>query len=140
LAEPAAGRLLVVAGAIVVPGPPDRVLVAQRAHPPELAGRWEFPGGKVEPGETPRDALVRECREELGVRVEVGAVLGADVALPGGRLRLFACRTPDVPAPLEHRALALRTAAELPGLSWLDTNRPLLARVQVMLNGASSAG
>ena len=49
-----------------------RVLACARAHPPELAGFWEFPGGKVEPGETEVEALVRECVEEIGVRVEVG--------------------------------------------------------------------
>ncbi len=48
------------------------VLIAQRDHPAELAGRWEFPGGKAERGETPQAALVREIGEELGCRIEVG--------------------------------------------------------------------
>lgn len=57
---------MVVGAAIVRDG---RVLAARRSRPVELAGRWEFPGGKVEPGESERDALVRECAEELGVRI-----------------------------------------------------------------------
>lgn len=49
-----------------------RVLLSQRKSGTHLAGAWEFPGGKVEPGEDPRDALVRELREELGIEVDVG--------------------------------------------------------------------
>jgi 8-oxo-dGTP diphosphatase len=60
-----------VVGAVVVDDlvAPSRVLAARRAAPPELAGRWEFPGGKVEPGENPEDALRREIREELSVDI-----------------------------------------------------------------------
>ncbi|GAA2556102.1 8-oxo-dGTP diphosphatase [Neomicrococcus aestuarii] len=54
---------------------PTRLLVARRSAPPALAGLWEFPGGKVEPGETCENALLREIREELGVTVTLGAEL-----------------------------------------------------------------
>lgn len=58
---------------------PTRLLVARRSAPPALAGLWEFPGGKVEPGETCENALLREIREELGVTVTLGAELGGPI-------------------------------------------------------------
>ena len=58
-----------------------RVLAARRTGPPELAGQWELPGGKVDPGETEADALARELAEELGIEVAVGERVGADVDL-----------------------------------------------------------
>ncbi|HEY0229434.1 MAG TPA: NUDIX domain-containing protein, partial [Mycobacterium sp.] len=72
---------IVVAGAVIRS---STVLVAQRARPPELAGRWELPGGKVAPGETEGVALARELAEELGLEVgdvAVGERIGADIAL-----------------------------------------------------------
>ena len=71
---------LVVAGAVVDPGG-RTVLLAQRVYPPEVAGLWELPGGKVEPGESPEEALRRELAEELGVVVTVGAPLRERVRL-----------------------------------------------------------
>ncbi|MDA8440698.1 MAG: (deoxy)nucleoside triphosphate pyrophosphohydrolase [Propionibacterium sp.] len=61
---------MVVAGIVVSKG---RVLVARRSYPPEIAGSWEFPGGKVEPGESADSALARELHEELGITVQVDA-------------------------------------------------------------------
>jgi len=60
--------LLVVAAALV--DADDRVLIAQRPEGKALAGLWEFPGGKLDPGERPEDALIRELREELGIAVK----------------------------------------------------------------------
>ena len=69
-------KRLVVGGVIVDDlFAPSRVLAARRTRPPSLRGRWEFPGGKVEPGESPQEALTRELREELGISVDVGAEL-----------------------------------------------------------------
>lgn len=64
-----------VVGAAVVDSleAPTRMLVAQRSEPQTVAGMWEFPGGKVEPGESCEQALVRELKEELGVQARLGA-------------------------------------------------------------------
>ncbi|RCV47194.1 NUDIX domain-containing protein, partial [Marinitenerispora sediminis] len=67
--------VIVVGAAIVRDGV---LLAAQRAEPPQMRGRWELPGGKVDPGESDEEALVRECREELGVRIRPVHRLGAD--------------------------------------------------------------
>ena len=83
--------LIIVGAAILVDG---RVLGCERAEPPEVAGRWEFPGGKVEPGESDVDALIRECEEELAVVIAVGDRIGTDVPLAHGRavLRVWLAR------------------------------------------------
>jgi len=77
----------VVAG--VITDPRGRVLLARRTRGRHLAGLWEFPGGKVDPGETPEQALVRELHEELGIEVIVGApVIGVPHRYPHKRLYL----------------------------------------------------
>lgn len=62
------GKLVLVAACALVDGD-GRVLLAQRPEGKSMAGLWEFPGGKVEPGEVPEDCLIRELREELGITV-----------------------------------------------------------------------
>ncbi|MGI9063280.1 MAG: NUDIX domain-containing protein [Pseudonocardiaceae bacterium] len=117
-----------VVGAALIAG--GRVLAAQRAHPEEAAGRWELPGGRVEPGEAENRALVRECCEELGVGVVAQERIGPDVPLAQGRvLRVYAARLADPaaePLALEHRALRWVPAGELGDLDWLDADRALL--------------
>ena len=130
--------MLVVAAAIVRAG---RVLAAQRSYPAELADCWEFPGGKLEPGEKPTAALVREIHEELGVDVAVHERLGDDVPLQlpkpvPGRLRLYRCSlsAPDaMPLAREHARLRWVGARDLDGLGWLGTNRQLLPLVRAAL-------
>ena len=68
-----AGLPVIVAAAVCIDG--ARVLLTKRPSGTHLAGAWEFPGGKLEPGESPEEALAREMREECGVEVEVGAAL-----------------------------------------------------------------
>ncbi|HEX5256124.1 MAG TPA: (deoxy)nucleoside triphosphate pyrophosphohydrolase [Mycobacterium sp.] len=115
---------IVVAGALICA---SKVLVAQRARPPELAGRWELPGGKVAPGETERDALARELAEELGLSVgdvTVGDRLGDDIAVDGFTLRAYRVRLiRGEPDAHDHRALRWVTAAELHDLDWVPADR-----------------
>ena len=125
-------RTLVVGAAILRDG---CVLAARRTAPPEAAGRWEFPGGKVEPGESPEVALVREITEELGCRIEVTGWL-AGTALIGDRHALrvaFAVLTEGEPAPTEHDAIRWVTAAEIDGLDWLDPDRPFLTGLRARM-------
>jgi 8-oxo-dGTP diphosphatase len=121
----------VVGAAIVRDG---AVLAARRKSPHPLAGGWEFPGGKVEPGESDDAAVVRECREELGVEVAAGARLGAADG-DGFRLVLYAATLlRGTPAPLiDHDVLRWLTAAELEDVPWLPIDRELLPAVRTVL-------
>jgi 8-oxo-dGTP diphosphatase len=122
----------IVGAAVVRDG---RVLAAQRAAPPQLAGRWEFPGGKLEPGETEAAGLVRECREELGVDVEVGSRLGADIwVTTEAVLRVWLARLPGgEPQAYEHLALRWLAPDELDDVDWLAADRPLVAALRPVL-------
>lgn len=71
--QPTASATVLVAAAILVER--GRVLLTQRKRGTHLEGAWEFPGGKVEPGEDPKDALARELREEIGVDAAVGDIV-----------------------------------------------------------------
>ncbi|MGI8692801.1 MAG: (deoxy)nucleoside triphosphate pyrophosphohydrolase [Geodermatophilaceae bacterium] len=123
-----------VVGAAILDGH-GRVLAAQRAKPPDLAGRWEFPGGKLRPGESEHDGLVRECAEELGVTVAPQRFVG-DVPIPGNRrLRVWtALIVRGEPSPIEHRELRWVTAEEIDDLDWLEPDRPLLPALKPLLS------
>jgi len=109
-----------------------RFLAARRTEPPALAGRWEFPGGKVEPGESDAAALVRECQEELGVEIEVGAPVGPHYSVGGGAyvVRTYRARLlSGEPSPLEcHDALCWLRPGEsaVRELPWLDGDYVIL--------------
>lgn len=123
----AMGRRLVVAAALVDDlGAPTALLAARRSRPVELAGMWEFPGGKVDPGETPVEALHRELDEELGVTVELGAeVAGPDdggwIITDRHVMRLWLARvTAGEPEPqVEHDELRWLGRGELMDVPWL---------------------
>ncbi|MEH0845320.1 (deoxy)nucleoside triphosphate pyrophosphohydrolase [Micromonospora sp. CPCC 205711] len=125
---------VVVGAAIISDG---RVLACARAAPPEVAGMFEFPGGKVEPGESETAALARECVEELAVRVEIGDRVGRDVRMAHGRsvLRVYAARLlhGDQPRALEHSAMRWLAAAELDTVTWLPADAPIVAALRPLL-------
>lgn len=134
----APARRLVAAAAIVDSlRAPRALLCARRSAPPDLAGRWELPGGKVEPGETAEAALHRELAEELGVAVE----LGPRVLAPGDgdwpilgerrmRVWLAALRDGEPAALADHDALRWVPYEDLDALDWLDPDRPIVAALR----------
>lgn len=123
---------VVVGAAIVEEG---RLLAAQRSEPPALRGGWEFPGGKVDPGESEHEALVRECVEEIGVKIVVGRQVGGDWALSDGYvMRIWLAEIGSgVPHPHEHLALRWLEPHQLYEVAWLPADLPVVAAVERLL-------
>ena len=124
-----------VVGAMIVDDleAPKMVLAARRTTPPSLRGRWEFPGGKVEAGEVPEDALARELGEELGIAV----ALGAELVQPERRtwlisekleMRLwFVAIAKGEPMPIDsHDKVRWLDAHSLESVDWIDADRQVL--------------
>lgn len=152
LAQDWSARSIVVGAAIIAEG---RLLAQQRRHPAHHAGRWELPGGRVEPGETEAEAVVRECREELGVEVEPGGRLGTDIPIgaDGGMLlRIHLAelrpaaeprpaaeyRESSIPRPVEHRALRWVGLDGIDELDWLEADRLLVGSMRAALSAGPS--
>lgn len=136
--------VVVVAGAVVRAG---ELLIARRTAPPELAGRWELPGGKVEPGESETAALARELAEELGIVVEVGGRLGAAIPLGCGadgvrrELHAFHVELRSGTASYSiHDALRWVAPDDLDGIDWVPADRALLPELRRLLQDERSAG
>jgi 8-oxo-dGTP diphosphatase len=131
-------RTLVVGAAIIRD---RRLLAARRTTPPETAGRWELPGGKVEPDESPGDALVREIDEELGCRVTVDAWLDGEQPIGTTHL-LRAARCTMVegePRPGDdHDELRWLGPEEVDDVDWLEPDRPFLPALRTLLLGSDS--
>jgi len=131
---------IVVVGAALLDG--GRLLAARRSAPPELAGRWELPGGKVERGETPEAALVRELREELGIAAApVERVPGEWPLKPPYVLQVWTARLlpgSGRPQPLQdHDELRWLTPGERWDVDWLEQDVPAVhATVALLDSGA----
>ena len=132
-------RIAVVGAAILEGG---RCFVAQRPPGGAMGHRWEFPGGKVERGEDPRVALVRELHEELSVDVEVGDHLGRGIAVHGDGDRRFEIQLDVYRATLigrrrpvlrEHLLARWCTAAELAEVDWAAADVPVVPAVAAVL-------
>ena len=122
-------RVLHVVGAAVVRD--GLCLVAQRGPTMSLAGKWEFPGGKVEQGESPEVALARELAEELGIEIGVGAVLARSHAMTSIQLDVYAAELlRGDPAPREHAQVRWLSADELAPLDWAEADIAVVPAVQ----------
>jgi len=129
--------MMVVAAALV--DADGRILVQQRPPGRALAGLWEFPGGKIEPGETPEAALVRELREELAIDVTEACLAPACFAsapLDDRHLLLllYVCRKwSGVPVALEATALRWVRPVELHALAMPPADRPLIGLLEALV-------
>lgn len=138
-AAPAPGLPLLTVACAVLVDADGRVLVAERPAGRDMAGLWEFPGGKVEPGETPEAALVRELDEELGLETATSCLAPcgfASHAYPGFHLLLlaFAIRKwRGVPVAREGQRLQWLPVPALFRLPMPPADRPLLGQIAALV-------
>jgi 8-oxo-dGTP diphosphatase len=138
-APPAGDRPIVLVAAVALIDPDDRILLAQRPAGKTMAGLWEFPGGKVEPGETPERALVRELREELGIDTRESCL--APIAFASHAydkfhllMPLYVCRRwRGLPQSLEGQALRWVRIRELRDYPMPPADIPLVAQLRDLL-------
>ncbi|HEY5722545.1 MAG TPA: (deoxy)nucleoside triphosphate pyrophosphohydrolase [Allosphingosinicella sp.] len=129
---------MVVVAAALVDGE-GRVLLQQRLPGRSMAGLWEFPGGKVEEGERPEAALIRELEEELGIATDEACLAPAAFASAdnGGRhmlLLLYICRKwRGTPQPLDAAALAWVRPAQMFALDMPPADKPLIGLLDALI-------
>jgi 8-oxo-dGTP diphosphatase len=130
---------LVLVAAVVLVDADGRVLLAQRPEGKQMAGLWEFPGGKVDPGETPEAALIRELREELGIDVAASCLAPftfASHAYPDFHLLmpLYVCRKwSGIPLAREGQRLTWVRPARLADYAMPPADKPLVAMLRDLL-------
>jgi 8-oxo-dGTP diphosphatase len=131
-------RVPVVGAALVRDG---RVLASRRTQPAHLAGLWEFPGGKVEEGESDIEALVRELDEELGCEARVGERVGPEVLIGDTAvLRVYlATLVAGEPQLVDHDAHRWLSVEELDDVPWIPIDAPVVGALRQLL-GSSLAG
>ncbi len=132
MTEPAGGKPVVLVAAVALIDGDGRVLLARRPPGKSMAGLWEFPGGKVEPGETPETALIRELHEELGIDTWASCLAPLTFASHGYDsfhllMPLFACRRwQGIVTPREGQELAWSRAADLARYPMPPADIPLI--------------
>ncbi|HEY2446464.1 MAG TPA: 8-oxo-dGTP diphosphatase MutT [Rhizomicrobium sp.] len=132
-------RPLILVAACALIDADGRVLIAQRPAWKEMAGLWEFPGGKIEPAEKPEQALVRELLEEIGIEVSEDCLAPytfASHAYPEFHLLmpLYVCRKwKGSPCAKEHQALKWVRPGELGGYSMPPADLPLVSMLRELL-------
>lgn len=131
--------LLVSAAALV--NSRNEVLLAQRPEGKQMAGAWEFPGGKVEPGETPENALIRELHEELGIGIAAKDLepfwflshsypeFGFHLMMPVWIVRQWQGEA----QALEHQAICWKLPSQMHDLTMIEADDPLVARLKAVL-------
>ena len=125
-------KIIEVVGAIIKDG--DRYLVGQRAANKAQGGLWEFMGGKIEPGETPEQALARECREELDLEIENERIIDSVIhEYPEKtiRLTLIECtpRAGSIPCALEHQQIRWVAPKEMESLPFCPADEDLIQKL-----------
>lgn len=115
-----------------------RVLIAQRADDDKLAGKWEFPGGKIEPGETPQECLKREIQEELEVEIDVSDFFGESIyTYQSGTIKLLAywCRWISGELSLNvHSQIMWANQSELDLYDFAPADIPIVKKLKQSLN------
>ena len=139
MTESIALKPMLLVAAVALVDADQRVLVAQRPAGKSMAGLWEFPGGKIEPGETPEQALKREALEELGLRLCdncMQPLIFVSHGYPDFHLLmpLFVCRRWEgIPRPHEGQALKWLKPSQMADLPMPPADRPLVAALRDLL-------
>ena len=124
---------LVDVTAAIIGGPDGRILVCSRPAGSHMAGKWEFPGGKIEPGESAEDCVRREIREELGMEIAVGSALTVmehDYGVKYVRVTFFPAVSDDPPSARDGQEFRWVAPDEMESVDFLDADRPISAEIE----------